>query len=412
MAHVGTLRNHRFEGVETADDIRGSKIYGRDDDKLGTIDDIIFDHETGDIRYAVVDTGGMFSHKQFLVPADQIRPRGDKDDDYRVNLSKSEIEGLPRYNESDVRDRDRWDKYEKDYHGASDQYFASSDVLHRADSPNIITDPNMPATGTGGDLGNVDTRIRGVASDSTAGPMNTMPTAWGQHQDTRRLETRVDNAPTKPDLDTAYVSPSEEGIGRKDVRRADTNTSNARRENRLDLTNDTNRVQSTSFNTEGDSFLDSDVGATSRSADRLEKRHMQRDQEEYVQSRRNEAIPGEYVGTESSVSGTIVSDRTGNRTGGVSANAPNTNDSEYRTAEGDSIYNVADPQESGVRSRAYESDSGVTPELRNIREQQDRDRLSSRVGNRWDRFQDRLRADRDRISGSCDVCSRERNKAA
>jgi hypothetical protein len=96
----------------------------------------------------------------------------------------------------------------------------------------------------------------------------------------------------------------------------------------------------------------------------------------------------------------------------VSANAPNTTDSEYRTAEGDSIYNVADPQERRANPAAYESDSGVTPELRNIREQQDRERLGSRVGNRWDRFQDRLRADRDRISGSCDVCSHERNKAA
>ena len=70
------------------------------------------------------------------------------------------------------------------------------------------------------------------------------------------------------------------------------------------------------------------------------------------------------------------------------------------------------PVRAAAGNAAFGSDAGVSPELRNIREQQDRERLGSRVGNRWDRFQDRLRSDRDRISGSYDVCSRERNKAA
>jgi uncharacterized protein YrrD len=42
-------------------DIRGSKLYGLNDEKLGKIDDVIFDHGTGEIRYVVVDTGGWLS---------------------------------------------------------------------------------------------------------------------------------------------------------------------------------------------------------------------------------------------------------------------------------------------------------------------------------------------------------------
>ena len=41
MAHYGMLREYRF--TDTADDIRGSKLYGLKEEKLGKIDDVIFD---------------------------------------------------------------------------------------------------------------------------------------------------------------------------------------------------------------------------------------------------------------------------------------------------------------------------------------------------------------------------------
>jgi sporulation protein YlmC with PRC-barrel domain len=48
MAHYGTLRDyHLVDNESAADDIRGSKVYGLKDEKLGKIDDIIFDHSTG-----------------------------------------------------------------------------------------------------------------------------------------------------------------------------------------------------------------------------------------------------------------------------------------------------------------------------------------------------------------------------
>ncbi|PYV73062.1 MAG: hypothetical protein DMG97_12115, partial [Acidobacteria bacterium] len=68
MAHYGLLRNYKFDNTTARDDIRGTKIYGRNDEKLGTIDDVIFDHSTGEIRYVVVDAGSWFSSKKFLIP--------------------------------------------------------------------------------------------------------------------------------------------------------------------------------------------------------------------------------------------------------------------------------------------------------------------------------------------------------
>jgi sporulation protein YlmC with PRC-barrel domain len=48
MAQCGRLRDYRL--TNDAEDMRGSKLYGMNDEKLGKIDDVIFDHSTGDIR--------------------------------------------------------------------------------------------------------------------------------------------------------------------------------------------------------------------------------------------------------------------------------------------------------------------------------------------------------------------------
>ena len=41
MAQHGMLREYRF--TEASEDIRGSKLYGGNDEKLGKIDDVIFE---------------------------------------------------------------------------------------------------------------------------------------------------------------------------------------------------------------------------------------------------------------------------------------------------------------------------------------------------------------------------------
>jgi uncharacterized protein YrrD len=82
MAHQGTLRDYRFSNA--AEDIRGAKLYGLNDEKLGPIDDVIFDHSTGLIRYVLVDTGGWLTSKQFIVPADRLRSSAEHKDVPRV----------------------------------------------------------------------------------------------------------------------------------------------------------------------------------------------------------------------------------------------------------------------------------------------------------------------------------------
>lgn len=143
MAHYGTLREYRFSDAEAADDIRGSKVYGPDDEKIGKIDDVIFDHATGNIRYVVVDAGGWLSSKQFIIPPDRLRSSSKHKDDFETTATKEQIESFPPYDEGEVTSEDSWKAYEKKYKAAWDD----GPVQHRKGSDRDITPTpdEMPA---------------------------------------------------------------------------------------------------------------------------------------------------------------------------------------------------------------------------------------------------------------------------
>ena len=110
MAQQGMLRDYRF--TDAAEDIRGSKLFGWNDEKLGKIDDVIFDHASGLIRYVVVDTGGWLSTKKFIVPSERLRASAEHKYDFAVDLSKEQVESLPPYDESHLESDQQWADYE------------------------------------------------------------------------------------------------------------------------------------------------------------------------------------------------------------------------------------------------------------------------------------------------------------
>jgi sporulation protein YlmC with PRC-barrel domain len=134
MVHYGTLKDFRF-AENDADDIRGAAVYGIDDEKLGKLDDVIFDHSTGSIRYAVVDTGGWLSSKKFVIPADRLRPSSEHEHDYQAGLTKEQIESFPPYNEKDVESDQSWKEYEDRYSKAWD----TGPVQHREGTDRNVT---------------------------------------------------------------------------------------------------------------------------------------------------------------------------------------------------------------------------------------------------------------------------------
>ena len=168
MAHIGTLRDFKFKG--DVDDIRGASLYGRGNEKLGKVDDVVFDHAGGTIQYLVVDTGGWLSSNKFLVPADRVNARGDHGEDFTCDLSKDQIERFPEYKDSIIRSNEDWDAYEKRYRGSIS---TDGDVLHREGSPNLITPDASEMPAVTGDSGGIDaTPTRLVDKFSPAEPLS------------------------------------------------------------------------------------------------------------------------------------------------------------------------------------------------------------------------------------------------
>ena len=167
MAHIGTLRDFKFKG--DVDDIRGASLYGRGNEKLGKVDDVVFDHAGGTIQYLVVDTGGWLKSNKFLVPADRVNARGDNGEDFTCDLSKDRIERFPEYKDSIIRSNEDWDAYEKRYRGTISD---SGDVLHKEGGFNLITPEasEMPAASGDGGIDATPTRL--VDKFSTAEPLS------------------------------------------------------------------------------------------------------------------------------------------------------------------------------------------------------------------------------------------------
>ena len=108
-----TLRDYRFN--RDIDDIRGSAVYGTGDEKLGKIDDVIFDSDNGQIRYVVVDTGGWLSSRRFLVPPEELQRSSAQEKDFNVNMTKTQIERFPALDEKVLDDKQKFEDYDRSY---------------------------------------------------------------------------------------------------------------------------------------------------------------------------------------------------------------------------------------------------------------------------------------------------------
>jgi hypothetical protein len=172
MSHYGTLRDFKFE--TEVEDIRGANIYGLNDEKLGRIDDVIFDHSTGELRYVVVDSGGWLTSNRFLVPAERIRTY--KGDDFRIDMRRDQIERFPAYDEKLLESEEKWRDYEARYR----REWTDSPVLHREGSDKAITPDTVSAEPGGGSVMSGSSadltpqRLAGKFPEPGPGPEKTM----------------------------------------------------------------------------------------------------------------------------------------------------------------------------------------------------------------------------------------------
>jgi hypothetical protein len=197
MAHYGLLRNYKF--AESAEDVRGATLYGVNDEKLGKIDDVIFDHASGDVSYVVVDTGGWLSTKKFIVPTNRLRASSKHENDFSSDLTKEQIESFPPYKESDVESQDRW----KDYEGKYRAKWETGPVLHREGSDRNITPTTQQLQGNQSSL---------RASGDYSGQGYSGQISGGRRDDAQAASATSDRV-VPAGTDSVVISNSAVGIG-------------------------------------------------------------------------------------------------------------------------------------------------------------------------------------------------------
>jgi hypothetical protein len=102
---------------DSAIDFDGLDVRGSDGNKLGDLDGFILDPASGRVHYAVVDSGGWFSSRQFLVPIghaqlDRERPA------LTVDITKDAIRRYPAF------DADRFGQFSEPEMRAFEQRMA------------------------------------------------------------------------------------------------------------------------------------------------------------------------------------------------------------------------------------------------------------------------------------------------
>ena len=132
MAHYGTLCNYK---LPVAADVRGATVYGLEDEKIGKLDDVILDHSTAEVKYAVVDSGDWLKSHKFLVPADRIFPYAKSPGDFVVGVTKQQIKEFPVYDEKNLESEEDWKRFQDAY----DKGWHDSPVQHRHGSDRNVT---------------------------------------------------------------------------------------------------------------------------------------------------------------------------------------------------------------------------------------------------------------------------------
>ncbi len=166
------------------DDIRGTNVYGADNEKLGTIEDIVYDTDREDGGYAIVDSGGWLASRRFLVPTNRLESYSDEE--FRLPLNKDEIRNLPEFDDvvlsNDMRFNDyrtRWDsRWNNIAHAPSrhrrlealesrfrDRHDSATPVATTVPPPTVTSTPSTVAHTTRTTSGASDVSVYGVFHD-------------------------------------------------------------------------------------------------------------------------------------------------------------------------------------------------------------------------------------------------------
>jgi sporulation protein YlmC with PRC-barrel domain len=102
-----------------SDKVEGTSVYGADGEKIGSVQRILLEKRGGKVAYAVLSFGGFLGIGDDYYPLPWEKLRYDEQlDGYRIDLTKDQISGAPRY--QDLND-ETWSRNQDrtiyDYYG-------------------------------------------------------------------------------------------------------------------------------------------------------------------------------------------------------------------------------------------------------------------------------------------------------
>jgi sporulation protein YlmC with PRC-barrel domain len=115
-----TSASYAYESgdVISSDKVEGTKVYNQAGEKLGSIDDLMIDKRSGQVRYAVLEFGGFLGMgtDRYPLPWSILKYDTTKDG-YVVPVDKSQLEGAPKYSGAEIP------AYDSDYGRRVNSYY-------------------------------------------------------------------------------------------------------------------------------------------------------------------------------------------------------------------------------------------------------------------------------------------------
>jgi sporulation protein YlmC with PRC-barrel domain len=107
--------------VISSDKVEGTSVYNANGDKLGSIDDLMIDKYSGNVRYAVMEFGGFLGMGTDRYPLPWSMLKYDTGvEGYVVPVSKLQLEKAPRYAPTETPEySDEYGRKVHDYYGVS-----------------------------------------------------------------------------------------------------------------------------------------------------------------------------------------------------------------------------------------------------------------------------------------------------
>lgn len=99
----------------SSETVEGTNVYDRSGNKIGTIDHLMIDKVSGNVRYAIMSFGGFMGlgHNHYPLPWNAIRYDTSREG-YVTDVTESQLKDAPEFSDDSWRDRDweaRWHQH-------------------------------------------------------------------------------------------------------------------------------------------------------------------------------------------------------------------------------------------------------------------------------------------------------------